>query len=62
MSKMGQTGLHAKHEPDPFIKQVSCVNPNMTRIHLASTHDLFINGLVVSSSRVVSDFATPSCD
>ena len=47
-------------EHDPFIKRVSRVNPNMTRTHLASTHDLFINGLVVSGSRVVSDFATPS--
>ena len=59
MSKMGQTGLHAKHEPDPFIKQVSCGNPNMTRTRLAPTHDLFIKGLVVSGSRVVLDFATP---
>ena len=47
-------------EHDPFIKRVSCVDPNMTRTHLASTHDLFINGLVVSGSQVVSDFATPN--
>ena len=52
-------GLHVKHKHGPFIKHVSCVNPNMTRTHLASTHDLFINRLVMSSSRVVSDFATP---
>ena len=31
----------------------------MTRTRLASTHNLFINGLVVSGSRVVLDFATP---
>ena len=37
-------------EHDPFIKRVSRVNPNMTRTHLASTHDLFINRLVVSGS------------
>ena len=49
-------------EHDPFIKRVSRVNPNMTRTHLASTYDLFINGLVVSGSRVVSDFATPMKD
>ena len=41
-----------------FIKWISCVDPNMTRIHLASTHDLFINRLIVSSSLVISDFAT----
>ena len=51
--------LHVEHEHDPFIKRVSCVDPNMTQTHLASTYDLFINGLVMSSSRVVSDFATP---
>ena len=32
----------------------------MTRTRLGSTHDLFINGLVVSGSRVVSSFATPT--
>ena len=32
----------------------------MTRTRLGSTHDLFINGLVVSGSRVVSNFATPT--
>ena len=47
-------------EHDPFIKRVSCVDPNITRTYLASTHDLFINELVVSGSRVVLDFATPS--
>ena len=47
-------------EHDPFIKRVSRVDPNMTRIHLASTHDLFINRLVVSDSWVVSVIATPS--
>ena len=46
-------------EHDPFIKRVSRVDPNITRTHLTSIHDLFINGLVVSGSQVVSDFATP---
>jgi len=32
----------------------------MTRTRLALTHDLFINRLVVSGLRVVSDFATPT--
>ena len=45
---MGQTGSHVEHEPDPFIKRVNRVNPNMTRTRLASTHDLFINELVMS--------------
>ena len=52
--------LHAEHKHNPFIKQVSYVNSKMTQTHLASTDDLFINGLVVSSLRVVSDFATPT--
>ena len=52
--------LHDEHEHDLFIKQVSYVNSKMTQTHLASTDDLFINGLVVSSLRVVSDFATPT--
>ena len=45
---MGQTGSHVEHEPNPFIKRVNRVNPNMTRTRLASTHDLFINELVMS--------------
>ena len=52
-------GSHVKYIHDSFVKWVSCVNPNMTQTHLASTHDLFINGLVVSGSQVVSNFATP---
>ena len=52
--------LHAEHEHDPFIKQVSYVNSKMTQTHLASTDDLFINGLVVLSLRVMSDFTTPT--
>ena len=32
----------------------------MTRTHLVSTHDLFINGLIVSGLRVMLDFATPT--
>ena len=53
---------HVKHEHDLFIKRVSCVNPNITRIRLASTHNLFINELVVSGSWVVLDFGTPTYD
>ena len=34
----------------------------MTRTRLALTHNLFINELVVSGSRVVLDFATPTYD
>ena len=59
MDQTGQTSLHFEPEHDPFIKWVSCVGLNMTRTHLASIHDLFINGLVMSNSRVVSDFAIP---
>ena len=55
---MGQTGSYVEQELDPFIKQVSRVNPNMTQTCLASTYDLFINRLVVSSLQVVSNFAT----
>ena len=51
-------GSHVEHEHDPFIKRVSRVNPNMTWIHLTSTYDLFINGLVMSGLWVVSNFAT----
>ena len=51
-------GSHVKHDHDPFIKWVSHVDPDMTRNCLDSTHDLFINGLIVSGSRVMSDFAT----
>ena len=57
---MGQTGSHVEHEHDPFIKQVSNFNLNMTRTRLASTHDLFINGLIMLGLRVVSVFATPT--
>ena len=57
---MGQTSLHVKHEHDPFIKWVSCVNPNLTRTRFTSTHDLFINGLIVLGLQVMSDFATTS--
>ena len=57
---MGQTGSHVEHEHNPFIKRVSHVNPNMTRTHLILTHDLFVNGLFVSGSRVVSDLTTTS--
>ena len=53
-------GSHVEHEHDPFIKRVSRVDPNMTQIHLASTHDLFINRLVMLGSRVVSNFVTPN--
>ena len=57
---MGQTSSHVEYEHDSFIKQVSYVNLNTTRTYLVSTHDLFINELVVSSSWVVLDFATPN--
>ena len=53
-------GSHVKHDHDSFIKWISRVNPDMTRNRLDSTHDLFINGLIVSGSRVMSDFATLS--
>lgn len=52
-------GLHVEPEHDPLIKQVSRVDLNMSRTCLTSTHDLFINRLVVLSLQVVSDFATP---
>ena len=57
---MGQLSSYVEYEHDSFIKEVSCVNPNTIQTRLASTHDLFINGLVVSSSWVVSDFAIPN--
>ena len=50
--------LHVELEHNPFIKWVSYVDPNMIRTHLGSTHDLFINGLVILSLWVMSDFAT----
>ena len=53
-------GSYVEHEHDPFIKRVSHVNSNMTRTHLVSTHDLFINELIVLDSQVVSDFAIPN--
>jgi len=53
-------GTHVKHEYDPFNKWISCVNPNMTRTRLVLAHYLFINGLVMSGLRIVSNFATPS--
>lgn len=52
-------GSHVEHEHDPFIKQVSRVDLNMIPTHLTSIHDLYINELVVSGSRAMSDFATP---
>ena len=47
---MSQTSSHIEHEHDSFIKRVNRVNPNMTQTSLASTHNLFINGLVMSNS------------
>ena len=44
---MGQIGSHVKHEHDLIIKRVSCSDSNMTRTRLDSTHDLFINRLVM---------------
>jgi len=43
-------GLHVEHEHNLFIKRVSRVNLNMTRTHLSSTHDLFINELIMLDS------------
>ena len=51
---------YVEHEHESFIKQVSHVDLNMTQSRLASTHDLFINGLVVSVSLVVLNFAIPT--
>ena len=56
---MGQKRSHVEHEHGPFIKRVNNVNPNITRICLASTHNLFINGLVMSSSRGCVKFWHP---
>lgn len=53
-------GLHVKYEHDPFIKRVNHVNPNMIQTRLASTHDLYINELIVLGSQAVSNFATPT--
>ena len=50
---MGQIGSYAEHEYDLFIKRVSHVNTNITWTHLVSTHDLFINRLVMFASQVV---------
>ena len=55
---MGQLSSHVEYEHDSFIKEVSCVNPNTIQTRLASTHDIFINGLVLLSSWVMLDFAT----
>ena len=57
MGQISQTDLHAEHELDPFTKRVIHVNLNITQTCLTLTHDLFVNGLVMSSSQVVSDFA-----
>ena len=55
MGQTSQTDLHAEHEPDPFIKWPE-YDPNP----FSSTYNLFINGLMMSGSRVMSDFATPT--
>lgn len=41
---------HVEYEYDLLIKRISRVDLNMTRIHLASTYDIFINRVVVLSS------------
>ena len=56
---MGQMSSHVKHEHNPFIKQVNHVNLNITQTRLASTHNIFINGLIMSGSQVVLNFVTP---
>ena len=48
---------HVEYEHEPFIKQVNRVDLNMTWSRLVLTHDLSINGLVVSISQVVLNFA-----
>ena len=57
---MSQTGSHVEHKHNPFINWASCVDSNMTWTYLASTHDLFIDELVVSGLRIVSNFTTLS--
>ena len=59
MDQTGQIGLHFEPEHAPFIKWVNYIDLNITRTHLTLTYDLFINGLVMSNSRVVSDFVIP---
>ena len=59
MDQTGQIGLHFEPKHAPFIKWVNYVDLNMTRTHLVSTHDLFINRLVISNSQVVSNFVIP---
>ena len=54
------TGSRVQHKHDPFIKRVNRGDPHMTRTYLASTHDLFINRLVVLDLQVMSNLATPS--
>lgn len=41
---------HVEYEHDLLIKTDQPCRPEYDRIYLASTHDLFINRLVVSSS------------
>ena len=48
---MGYTDSHVKYEHNLFIKQVNYVDPNITQTYLTSTHDLFINELVVSGRK-----------
>ena len=51
--------LHVEHEHNPFIKWVNHVNLSMTWICLASTHNIFINGLVMSSLQGCVRFCHP---
>ena len=48
---MGYTDSHVEYEHNLFIKQVNYVDLNITRTYLTSTHDLFINELVVSGRK-----------
>ena len=57
---MGQTSKNVEHKHNPFIKQVNCVDLNMTQTCLATTYDLFINGLAMLGSQFVSDFIIPN--
>ena len=62
MSQTGQMGSHIECEYNSFIKRVNHVNPYMIQTRLASTHNLFINRLVVLGLWVVSNFVIPSVD
>ena len=47
---MGQTSKNVEYKHNLFIKQVNCVDLNMTQTCLATTYDLFINELAMLGS------------